>query len=416
MPYILGGYVGTGGGGMVVSGSVSSGSITPGSISSGAVGSGNIASGAVQGFFGSTRHIASGTVGVFDLGSGAVVAGSIGSGAVVSGNIASGQIDGMHFASGAIIDAARWLVATTFLTAETISGGRCVGFNQSGALVIAMAAVSGRMPAIGIAADNALSGQSLNVYEQGKLFSTAFNFSGYPNQPVFVGESGFLVVSGAPLNSGNLQQVVGVTIHGSGLFVLVGDTFNSFIAQSGDIGSGAITGGASSGNYCVASGTLNTYDHSSGTCVRAANYVAPLHSGTAWSVITAENISGVRAVALDQSGHLVVAMASVSGRMPAIGIVSDGVLSGIPANVYTQGFIQHTSGLADYSGYLAKRLWVGRSGQITTLSGSWSSGGFASGDLGQPIGTAINSGAVLANVHPVEWSGGPLGVAAGGTF
>jgi len=43
-----------------------------GGLTSGAVGSGHIASGAVQGFFGTTRHVASGTVGAFDFGSGAV--------------------------------------------------------------------------------------------------------------------------------------------------------------------------------------------------------------------------------------------------------------------------------------------------------------------------------------------------------
>jgi hypothetical protein len=50
------------------------------SLSSGAVQSGHIASGAVQGFFGSTRHIASGTVGSFDLGSGAIASINIASG------------------------------------------------------------------------------------------------------------------------------------------------------------------------------------------------------------------------------------------------------------------------------------------------------------------------------------------------
>lgn len=64
--------------------------------------SGHVASGAVQGFFGATRHLASGTVGSFDLGSGAVVAGSVGSGAVLSGNVASGQVGGGHLASGVV--------------------------------------------------------------------------------------------------------------------------------------------------------------------------------------------------------------------------------------------------------------------------------------------------------------------------
>src|SRR3990167_5020397 len=69
---------------------------------SGAVGSGEIASGAVQGFFGTTRNIASGTVGVTDFGSGAVIAGTVGSGAVNSGNISSGQVSWAHLGSGTI--------------------------------------------------------------------------------------------------------------------------------------------------------------------------------------------------------------------------------------------------------------------------------------------------------------------------
>lgn len=71
-------------------------------LGSGNVQSGHIASGAVQGFFGSTRHVASGTLGVFDFGSGAVVAGTVGSGAIQSGNIASGQVGGSHYGSGSV--------------------------------------------------------------------------------------------------------------------------------------------------------------------------------------------------------------------------------------------------------------------------------------------------------------------------
>jgi hypothetical protein len=82
--------------------STGSGSVTSGAIASGAVISGTIGSGAVQGFFGSIRNIASGTVGVFDFGSGAVVAGTVGSGAIVSGNIASGQVGQFAISSGAV--------------------------------------------------------------------------------------------------------------------------------------------------------------------------------------------------------------------------------------------------------------------------------------------------------------------------
>ena len=86
--------------------------------------------------------------------------------------------------------------------------------------------------------------------------------------------------------------------------------------------------------------------------------------------------------------------------------------------MYTDGVIQQTSGLADFSGYLGRGVFVGRSGQVTTVSGSWSSGGFASGDLGQIVGRILNSGAFLLRLNPVNWSGGPLGFGAitGGVY
>ena len=69
--------------------------------------------------------------------------------------------------------------------------------------------------------------------------------------------------------------------------------------------------------------------------------------------------------------------------------------------------------MADFSGHIGKRVWVGGSGQVTTVSGSWSSGGFASGDIGQVLGTAVNSGAVAFCVGFTLLSGGPLGIVPG---
>ena len=432
------------GSGQIASGHLASGLIANIGLSSGSVQSGHVASGAVQGFFGSTRHVASGTIGVFDFGSGAVTAGTVGSGAIVSGNVASGQIGTFHLASGTVtsgrignnavasgnlggnqignphlasgaaIDAAQWLIDDNFTAAEPISGGRAVAFTQSGTLQIAMAAVSGRMPAVGVAPSNFASGATVTIFHRGRVFNTIFNFSGWMNQPVYVGASGHLVASGAPIASGNIQQIVGVSMQQSGLFVQVGDPLEGVIAQSGDVGSGAITGQAISGFYCVASGTLGTYDAASGFTAARSQATAPLFSGTSWNLLTAEAISGVRAVAVNQSGQLQVAMAAVSGRMPAVGIVIDNVLSGIQANVYTGGLLQFGSGLADYSGYTGKRAWIGRSGQVTTISGSFSSGGFASGDLGQVVGVITNSGAVLVNLDLTIRSGGPLGIGVEG--
>jgi hypothetical protein len=129
---------------------------------------------------------------------------------------------------------------------------------------------------------------------------------------------------------------------------------------------------------------------------------------------SAEAISGHRAVFCNQSGQIQIAMSSVSGRMPAIGVVIDSVVSGGLCNIYQNGFLQFAAGTTDFSGYVGTRAWVGRSGQITSLSGSWSSGGFGSGDIGQHLGQIVNSGAVLVNLNPSAWSGGPLGIPTGG--
>lgn len=166
---------------------------------------------------------------------------------------------------------------------------------------------------------------------------------------------------------------------------------------SGTIGSfDMASGGITSGH--IASGQLGTYHHTSGATVTRSQFTGPFVSGTSWNCLTEENISGTRAVAMSQSGRLRVAMAGVSGRMPAIGVVVDNVASGIQANVYTQGVFQTTSGMANYSGHLGQPVFVGRSGHIVQQSGSFQSGGFASGDIHQRIGVPCNSGGVVIHM------------------
>jgi len=334
--------------------------------------------------------------------SGAITSGTLGPNTVYSGNIASGQVSKYAFASGTTVDSAEWLIDDTFATAERISGGgepAAVAFTQSGTLQTAMASVSGRMPAIGVVVANVVSGGTATVYRNGRLFSTAFNYSGWANQPVYVGRSGQCVASGASTSSGDVQQILGISISASGIFLQPGDALEGVVAGSGDIGSGSVTGQAGGGNFCVASGSLSTYDFASGATVRAAQFVTVFSSGTAWPIITEEAISGVRAVCISQSGNLRIAMASVSGRMPAIGVVVDNVASGISGVVvYTQGAFQVTSGLANYSGYLGKPVWVGPSGHVVTFSGSFNSGGFnaaSGGDFVQRFGVCFNSGAFI---------------------
>lgn len=121
--------------------------------------------------------------------------------------------------------------------------------------------------------------------------------------------------------------------------------------------------------------------------------------------IAEEPISGLRAVCISPSGNIRIAMAGVSGRMPAIGITPDNVASGISCNVFTAGDVQAVAGLVDFSGYIGLPIYVGRSGQIVTASGAWNSGGFQSGDILQYIGVPGNSGAFFIDVSAPYISG-----------
>ena len=114
---------------------------------------------------------------------------------------------------------------------------------------------------------------------------------------------------------------------------------------------------------------------------------------------TQETISGIRAVAISPSGLLYIAMPSVSGRMPAIGVAVNNALSG-QFLIYSQlGSIQATSGLLNFSGYVGKTIWIARSGQLAQMSGSWLSGGYTSRDVWQRAGIALNSGGLRIHLE-----------------
>jgi hypothetical protein len=394
-----------------------------GGLVSGSVQSGHIASGAVQGFFGSTRNIASGTVGAFDFGSGAVMAGQMGSGAVQSGNVGSGQLGAPeHFSSGGIIDRARYVVpfqsgytrigSGGAVTEENISGIRAVCMQVSGYLRVAMAGTSGRMPAVGIVMDNIASGGECTVFTDGVFQATSglADYSGYLGQTLFVGRSGNIVTSSGSFNSGGLLsgdiwQPIGTVVRTSGYFKV------SVAAQMA-FQVGLVTSGL------IASGQIWTYHVASGAVFPRAQEVCPTYSGTFSTQTAEELISGVRAVQVSYSGNIRIAMASIPTRMPAVGIVFDNISSGQVANVFTMGFraaFAIASGVVDYSGYVGRPVFVGRSGQITNASGSFSSGLFLSGDQGQLVGIAANSGAFYYNVFPIAYSGGPAAIGGLGT-
>ena len=173
------------------------------------------------------------------------------------------------------------------------------------------------------------------------------------------------------------------------------------------VGSGFLAAGSVlSGN--VASGQLATQHFGSGVPSPNTLLLTPHMSGFA-GVISTEMISGVKAVQITASGYR-IAMASVSGRMPAHGVVVQNVLSGRPVDLLVIGHVQQPSAVSgNFSGYTGQPSYVGRSGQIVSLSGSFNSGGHLSGDLGQQVGVIVNSGGVLVNMIPTAFSGGALG-------
>ncbi len=166
----------------------------------------------------------------------------------------------------------------------------------------------------------------------------------------------------------------------------------------------------------VLSGALSVFTLGSGAVAAYTLNVSPINSGAYGggpAVITSEIVSGVRAVQIDPSGHIRIAMSAVSGRMPAVGVATDNALSGIRINVYVAGVAQHpTAGSGqtiDGSGLLGTRVWVGMSGQLVGSSGSaWTgggSGGWLSGSIMQAVGTFVNSGGIVLNIDPSVLSG-----------
>lgn len=187
---------------------------------------------------------------------------------------------------------------------------------------------------------------------------------------------------------------------------------------SGQVGAFAIVSGLTVTPFGVASGYLasgavTTNTMASGHITPATLAVQPYFSGFT-GPITLERISGVRAVQITASG-IRIAMASVSGRMPAHAIAVNNVESGFPVNLVVRGHLQVATDLANYSGYTGGLAFVGRSGQVVSVSGSFASGGTLSGDFGQTVGVLVNSGGLLVNMGwCVAYSGGTFALASAG--
>lgn len=441
---------------VVLSGRLGSGQVGRPHLASGSVGSGLIVSGA----------IASGNVGFGTPDTTTFLRGDLqwvspGAASVTSGAIAQDKI-----ASGLMIKDVALLVSgynpiTSGMTEEAISGVRAVAVSQSGNLRIAMASVSGRMPAIGVVINNVASGIQVDVHQLAMFVPTSglVELSGYGSQPLYVGRSGQIVTcsgsfNSAGFNSGDLIQPAGLAVQAfSGVGnpqviaiaidpatipysfgITSGNVASGQIGRyhlaSGSVGSGLIVSGAiASGNVGFGSpdtttflrGDLQWTTPAGGSLTSGAvgqdkvasglmiDDVAVLISGynPLTSGMTEEAISGVRAVTISQSGNIRIAMASVSGRMPAVGVVIDNVASGIQCNVHQFCLFNPTSGLVEISGYGSQLLYVGRSGQIVTSSGSFNSGGLLSGDVSQPVGYAVQDVSGPGNPKPIM-----IGIAA----
>lgn len=362
-------------------------------VNSGDIGSGKIASGAVQGFFGSTRDIASGTVGVFDLGSGAVVVGTVGSGAIVSGNIASGQIGNNHLGSGAVRSGA-------------------IASGQVGQFAVASGSItSGRLGVTGAAPDGT------------KFLRDDFTWANPSSSgDVASGDIASGAVQGFFGTTRNIASgTVGVFDLGSG--AVVANTVGSGAIVSGNIasgqigpnhlGSGAVTSGAiASGQvsqFALSSGAVNSGHTASGAVITyARDVISDFFTCT-------EVVSGVRCVTFDPvgSGQIRLAMAAVSGRMPAIGVVFENQFSGDICKVVSLGHvIPPTTAMGSgvcISGRIGKSLWVGASGQLVVLSGGGPTIGVGptnSGAYGQRMGMSAMSGTVLVQLNPnMQFSG-----------
>jgi hypothetical protein len=176
-------------------------------------------------------EVASGLVVSGDIANAAVTSGSFASGVISRFALSSGAVNSGHVGSGLAVTYSRNVMDDTLSTAETVSGNFPVAIESGGRAVVAQAASGLRMPAIGIAATNALSGESLNYVTFGRLQLLSgmdILFSGQAGRPVYVAAAGGLTAT-KPLAT-SLAQRVGIAVSGG---VMVNP---SIITQSGDAG------------------------------------------------------------------------------------------------------------------------------------------------------------------------------------
>jgi len=387
---------------------LSSGIISSGSLGAASVNTPNYSSGSIP-----QTALASGVGGSsFTLTSGIVVSGDIGNNAVNSGNISSGSIGQYHLGSAFSVGqiTSGQIASGVIPPAFSLSSGIVGSGMLANASVVSGSIASGVLPvsfslASGIVTSGDLGAASVNTpnYASGSIPQSALA-SGVGGGGSFTLSSGIITsgdVGNNAVTSGNIASgAVGLFHMASGFAGWSGGggaSITSGSITSGDIGNNAVTSGniasGAVGLFQLASGAIN------GLTATYAENVAPFPTNAGVNPITQELISGAYAVAISPSGNLWIAMASVSGRMPAVGVVAGQFSSGVTlgVNLVSQGIGgTNASGLTNFAQY-GQPVWVGRSGQLCLSSGGFMSGGFASGDVRQQIGTSISSGFMIVN-------------------
>lgn len=195
-------------------------------VASGIVSSGEIGNAAVT-----SGSYASGSIGTFHISSGGILSGNIASGQLGQFHHGSGAINSGQVGSGLVVTYSRNVMDDTLTTAETVSGGFPVAIESGGRLVNAQAGSGLRMPAVGVAANNGLSGASVNYVTFGRLQLTSGMdslFSGQVGRPLWIAAAGGLTAT-KPVATA-LAQRMGIAVSG-GLMVNP-----DMLTQSGDAG------------------------------------------------------------------------------------------------------------------------------------------------------------------------------------
>lgn len=151
------------------------------------------------------------------------------------------------------------------------------------------------------------------------------------------------------------------------------------VTRSGIIQSGAIASGQLGGNHFASGAKIDVSEWVTDNTYTTSEIVS---GGSVPAAVCLSIISGAATVR--------AAMASVSGRMPAIGVVFENLASGATANVFAFGKVFST--LMNFSGWMNRPIYVGRSGQISA-----SGAPTLSGDIQQIIGQVIQHSGMFVN-------------------